>query len=515
MFLLITRLQILCALYIFNSLSSAYILEERKNPPHIIVILADDLGYGDIQSFSPNLGAIATPNVDSIGGNGMMFMDAHTTSSVCSPSRYSIITGQYNWRTRLQSGVLHGLSPPLLRTGQATIGTVLKTAGYKTGFIGKWHIGLKFNINMLDHLNPNTHYRNLNFSHHIEDGPFHNGFDEFFGLTASLDIPPYVYIRDRNFISNDKQVAHDVSQANINWGRAGPVANGFNVEHTLDILLNESKAFLKKYISPTFQNGVDKPVFLFLSLTSPHTPVVPTPAFKGKSFVGKYGDFMMQTDDVVGQIIKQLEELNALSNTLLIFTSDNGFSNAGMQGVQATKTHHANGPFRGQKSDIYEGGHRIPFAMQWPGVIKPGIKVNDVVSMADLYATFADIVGAPTRPDAGPDSYSLLPLMTNITEEYQRNYTILHSLNGKFGIRHKQWMLALCPDSGGWTPSRAVTPKPREYSNMQLWDIAADPAQQKDLLQGTTLPPHIHNVVRELRENFKNITGRHQRRIRR
>jgi arylsulfatase A len=443
----------------------------------------------------------------------MMFMDAHTTSSVCSPSRYSIITGQYNWRTRLQSGVLHGLSPPLLRTGQATVGTVLKSAGYKTGFVGKWHVGLKFNINMLDHLNPNDHYKNLNFSHHIEDGPFHNGFDEFFGLTASLDIPPYVYIRDRNFVSDNKHVNHGATNSIINWGRAGPVANGFNAEETLDVLLNESKAFLKKHIRPNFQYGVDKPVFLFLSLTSPHTPVLPTAPFRGKSDVGKYGDFMMQTDDVVGQIMKQLEELNALNNTLLMFTSDNGFSNAGMQNVKAKKPHHANGPFRGQKSDIYEGGHRIPFSMQWPGVIEPGSRVNDVVSMADLYATFADIVGARKTPEAGPDSYSLLPLMiTNMTESYQRDYTILHSLNGKFGIRHKQFMLAFCPDSGGWTPSRAATPKPPGYGHMQLWDLEKDQSQTKDLLQGTTLSADIQRLVEELRVHFKNITGRHQRR---
>ena len=503
--------------YCFNVPSSdaAHSLEEKKLPPHIVFILADDLGYADIQSFDPIRGAIPTPHIDSIGENGAMFMDAHTTSAVCSPSRYSIITGQYNWRSRLQSGALHGLSPPLIQRNQPTIGTLLKSGGYKTGFVGKWHIGLKFNINMQDHLNPDKSYRLLNFSHHIEEGPVNVGFDEYFGLTASLDIPPYVYIRDRNFVTPDSQVQHTVDQKNVFWGRAGPVANGFIAEDTMDLLLKESKSFLSKHTHSNTNPIEQTPLFLYISLTSPHTPVLPSQTFKGKSRVGWYGDFVMQTDDFVGQIKQHLQDLQIINNTLLIFTSDNGFANAGMNnghnGPDAMK-HHPSGIYRGQKSDIYEGGHRVPLVMQWPRVIPPRTRVLDVVSLVDMYATFADAAGVSKETEGGPDSHSLLPLLTpSSTELYKREYTILHSIQGKFGVRQGQWMLALCHGSGGWTPSSAPAPKPKEFSQIQLWDLEKDPSQAHDLLVGASVSEERRAIVRNLTHMYHVITGRRSR----
>lgn len=262
-------------------------LKRFKNFPHIVIILTDDEGPGDIQSFCPDHGIIPTPHVDKLARDGAMFMDAHTTSSVCSPSRYSIITGRYNWRTRLQSGVLHGISPPLMARGEATLGSLLKTVGYNTGYVGKWHIGMKMIMNVNDNINPINHFSRFNFSHHIEEGPNQAGFDEFFGLSASLDIPPYVYIRNHDFVDGDK-VNHSPGKGVVDWGRQGPVGRNFNPTETLDVFVDEATAYLRKSISSNHTHGVDNPTFLFLSMTSPHTPVRPKLQFRDKHPIGDF-----------------------------------------------------------------------------------------------------------------------------------------------------------------------------------------------------------------------------------
>jgi arylsulfatase A len=287
----------------------------------------------------------------------------------------------------------------------------------------------------------------------------------------------------------------------VTWGRQGPTENKFRPVEVLPHLVERSQRFLQSHLGSERKH----PVFLLLSLTSPHTPVLPSQEFLNKSRLGWYGDFVMQTDAAVGSILATLSELRALHNTLVIFTSDNGFTGAGyMMGPRVDfSIHKPSGIFRGSKADIYEGGHRIPLVMHWPAIIKPGSVVDQTVSLADLLATFADIASVPLLPSEGEDSYSLLPILVGKGGLYSRNHTIVHSFYGKFAIREGKWLLAFCPGSGGWTH-----PKDNEVSPgqppVQLFDLSVDPSQTKNLArekQLASVTSHLTAVMKQIKES--------------
>ncbi len=359
--------------------------------PHIIFIMADDLGYGDPGCYNPD-SRIPTPNLDRLATEGVRFTDAHTPSAVCTPTRYGVLTGRYCWRTRLQKGVLYGESPALIEPGRMTVASLLKQHGYATACIGKWHLGLG-NVKPTDYGKP------------LRPGPVTVGFDTFFGIPASLDMAPYLYIQDdRPTAAATLEVETKREGRGLFW-RPGPIAPGFKHIDVLPKITEQAVAFIQKQT----QKAPEQPLFLYFPLTAPHTPWVPTQPFKGKSQAGDYGDFVTHVDSVVGEVMHALDKQGFAENTLIIVTSDNG-SHWPVDDIRRWK-HAANLHYRGQKADIWEGGHRVPFVARWPGHIPPGTVSDQTVCLTDLLATAAAIVDTKLPADAGEDSVNILPAL--------------------------------------------------------------------------------------------------------
>lgn len=437
--------------------------------PNVVLILCDDLGYGDVAANNPE-SKIQTPNIDRIAREGVRFTDAHTPSSVCTPTRYGLITGRYNWRSKLQSGVLGGLSPRLIEPERATLASMLKSRGYFTAVIGKWHLGMDWvkngdkEVSVLSIEKPEQ-VNNVDYSKPIANGPTTVGFDYYFGVSASLDMVPYT------FIENDHVTA--LPTTSKSWPmypghpgetRKGPAAPEFEVENVLP-------RFAKKAVETIHSRAkAATPFFLYLPLTSPHTPIAPAKEWIGKSGLGLYGDFVMQTDSVVGEILRALEESGVSENTLLIFTSDNGCSPAARIDELREKKHLANGPLRGNKADIFDGGHRVPFIARWPAKSTPTVS-EQLVCLTDVFATLAEIVGYEIPENAAEDSFSFLPDLLNKGHS-KRDAIVHHSISGRFAIRQSEWKLSLCPGSGGWSgPSDADAVK-QNLPRAQLYKIA-------------------------------------------
>jgi arylsulfatase A len=441
--------------------------------PNIIYILCDDLGSGDVRCLNPRRGKIATPNIDRLASQGMTFTDAHSGSAVCTPTRYGILTGRYSWRTRLQSGVLLGGDAPLIAPGRLTVPALLKQRGYTTVALGKWHLGM--DMPALPRTGSRTDGQtsplwDIDFRGRILGGPTAVGFDSFYGISASLDMPPYVYIENDRFTA--------VPTVEKKWTRQGPAAADFEA---VDVL----PALTRKAVQCVERQGADakrgKPFFLYLALTSPHTPIVPTEPWKGKSGLGGYGDFVMETDDAVGQVLKALDVAGLSSETLVIFTSDNGCSpEAGVEKLEA-QGHFPSADLRGYKSDIWDGGHRIPFIVRWPGRVRPGSRSAQTICLTDLLATYADMAGTRLPDTAGEDSVSILPALLGKDRAPLREAVVHHSINGKFAIRQGRWKLELCPGSGGWSKPGDPAAAGQGLPEVQLYDMSGDIAETKNV----------------------------------
>ena len=453
--------------------------------PNIVVILADDLGYGDVQCLNP-AGKIATPNMDRLARAGMIFTDAHSSSSVCSPTRYSLLTGRYNWRSKLKSGVLGGLSPRLIEPNRMTVASLLKQHGYHTACFGKWHLGMDWarqpgkQVTELN-IEPREQVWNVDFSKPISKGPTSVGFDEYFGISASLDMVPYT------FIQNDGVEALPTKDLDfpLMLGRAGgrtrrgPAVDGFDAADVLPELQQRAVDYVGRRANESRQGH---PFFLYLPLASPHTPILPTSSWQNKSGLNPYADFVMQTDAAVGAVLDALDQHNLTQNTLVILTSDNGCSPQAKFDELLAKGHNPSYVFRGHKADIYEGGHRVPFLVRWPEHVGAGKTSKQLICLMDLLATCAAIVDAKLKlPDnAGEDSISFLPAMVDGTNSPLRQALVHHSINGSFAIRQEKWKLCLCPDSGGWSnprPGQAAKNAPA----VQLFDLDADIAEKNNL----------------------------------
>lgn len=452
------------AFLIFFSLISgiscmAQPLEKKSSlsHPNIIYILADDLGYGDVSIFN-HQSKIKTKYIDQLASEGIRFTDAHSNSSLCTPSRYGILTGRYAWRSSLQNGVLWSYDTPLIAANRVTVASILKEKGYHTACIGKWHLGLgwaKDSLGQIDFFQP------------VQDGPVAKGFDYFFGISASLDIPPYVYIR------NDRITGTSISTVDAATGkgfwRTGPIANDFNHAAVLTELTDEAVGYIQKKARSS------RPFFLYLPLTSPHTPILPNTQFLGKSGINEYADFVMMTDSIVGRVMSELKKQGIEKNTLIIFTSDNGFAPAA--GVKELENfgHYPSYQYRGTKSDIFEGGHRIPFIMKWPAVITGGSIGNQIISLTDFMATCAEIVGRPLQDSEGEDSHSMYPLMQIASKrEYKRKDIIHHSGEGNFSIRKGKWKMVFGAGSGGWSYPTTKDLIKQNLPQIQLYDLDRD-----------------------------------------
>ena len=432
--------------------------------PNILYILCDDLGYGDVHALNQG-GKILTPNLDRLAGQGVAFTDCHGSSSVCTPTRYGILTGRYNWRSRLQSGVLWGTSQHLIEPERLTVARLLHDRGYNTACIGKWHLGMDW-----AKLKPGAPAGKqtedsapIDYTQNIRYGPTSVGFDSYFGISASLDMPPFVYIE------NDHVTA--VPTIEKTWVRKGPAAPDFEAIDVLPTLTRKAISYLEAK-APDAKAG--KPFFLYLPLNSPHGPIVPTPEWQGKSSLNAYGDFVMETDDCVGQVLAALDKQGLASNTLVIFTSDNGCSPVANIPELESKGHFANYHFRGAKADIWDGGHRIPFLVRWPGKVKAGSQSDQLICLTDLLATCADLLGAKLPDNAGEDSVSILPALLGAAAGPLREAVVHHSINGSFSIRQGNWKLELCSGSGGWSAPKPGSKEAKSLPSVQLYDLSAD-----------------------------------------
>ncbi|MGB7323490.1 MAG: arylsulfatase [Rubripirellula sp.] len=433
--------------------------------PNIVFILADDMGYGDVQCLNPDRGKIATPAMDRLAGEGMIFTDAHTTSSVCTPTRYGILTGRYNWRTHLQKSVLFGFDKPLIDENRLTVAGFLKNNGYNTAAIGKWHLGLDLPTTDGEPIKGNNP-ANIDWDQPVKNGPVTRGFDYYFGISASLDMPPYIYIENDRFVGK--------GTATKAFNRKGPAEPDFEAIDVLPMIGKKAAEFIGK-------QDASKPFFAYIPFTSPHTPILPSKQWQGKSSLGKYGDFVMQTDAVIGEIVAAIDKAGLADNTLVIVTSDNGCSKAaGIKELEAMG-HFPSGNLRGSKADLWDGGHRVPFIVRWPGKVKPGSVSDQLICQADLMATAADIIGGTVPGGAGEDSVSFKPALSGQPIVSTRAGLIHHSIGGHFAYRQGKWKLLLAKGSGGWSSPNERQAKDR--TEAQLYDMESDLGETNNLYE--------------------------------
>lgn len=450
-----------------------------KEFPNIIYILADDMGYGDVSILNKD-SKIKTPNLDQLAQEGIQFTDAHTTSSVCTPTRYGILTGRYSWRSRLKSGVLTGKSNALIPPNRTTVASMLKKKGYQTAFIGKWHLGWNWSYKNLykapgDGWNKED-FADMDFSKPVEKGPNTLGFDYAYGHSGSLDMAPYVYVENGMPTSIPEKTTVDTGK--YSWWREGPTGTDFIHEEVTPNFFKRANNYIQEKAKNT------KPFFLYLALPSPHTPILPTKEWQGKSGLLPYADFVLMIDHAIGNLLKTIKSAGIEENTVVIFTSDNGCSPAaGIEELEKAG-HYPSYKYRGHKADIYEGGHRVPFFVKWPSVIKAGAESEALVSTTDLMATLAEIVSYELSNEEGEDSISMLPLFSkNTKDQHARTTLISHSVYGNFAIRQGDWKLILCPGSGGWSyPNpKKDTIAIKSLPPFQLYNLKEDPKESKNL----------------------------------
>ncbi len=469
---------------VFIFLATSAVRAQQR--PNVIFILADDLGYGDISCLNA-VSKIQTPNIDKLAAEGMSFTDAHSAAAVCTPTRYGLLTGRYPWRSKLKSGVLGLYDPPLIEERRLTIGQLLQQQGYTTACVGKWHLGWDWPLKMgtffkdslyNGHKSEQVRWqleKYIDFSANIENGPLSKGFDYYFG-TDVPNYPPYGFIENNRLT----KLPGTVKPAGM-YGHPGVMVEGWKLENILPSLTARATT----YIQEKAKTG--KPFFLYLPLTSPHSPIAPADSFKGTSKAGLYGDFVQQTDYSVGEIVKAVKEAGIERNTIIFFTSDNGSpatDGKDMYGeLNAVKKfdHYPSYHFRGIKADIWEGGHHIPFFVKWKGAIAENSTADKTICLNDLIATCADLLRITLPDNAGEDSYSMLPLLLKKKEtNYSRTYTIHQSGNGYFAIRKDNWKLIMCAGSGGWSfprPGKEETGLP----GVQLYDMKTDPEEKNNL----------------------------------
>jgi arylsulfatase A len=444
---------------------------EKNEMPNLVFILADDMGYGDVSAYNEN-SKIKTPFIDQLAEEGVMFTDAHTSSAVCTPTRYGILTGRYNWRSTLKNGVLSGYSESLIKQERTTIAEFLQENGYKTAFIGKWHLGWDWSIteedkNSRDNFNARP---NVDFSKPVKNGPATHGFDYSYGFCGSLDMPPYVWVE--NDMPTMVPTKTTVDTGDQSWWREGLTSDDFDHKQVLPEITRKTVGFIEENAAG------EQPFFVYMPLPAPHTPILPTEPFQGKSGLeNPYGDFVIMVDWVVGQVMEALEEKGIAENTLLIFTTDNGCSpQAGFEQL-ASKGHYPSYIFRGHKADIYEGGHRVPFVVRWPAKVSPG-KSDQLVCTTDLFATFAEIIGKEIPDNVAEDSFSFLPALEG--KSGSRTSLVHHSINGSFAYRKGDWKVIFCPGSGGWSAPRPNSEGIEDLPLVQLYNLKTDSAEENN-----------------------------------
>ncbi len=430
--------------------------------PNVLIILADDMGYGDPGCYNPQ-SKIPTPHIDRLAREGMRFTDAHAPGAVCHPSRYGLLTGRSPFRTDVSAWP----NRPLIDEGRPTIASLLKSQGYRTAIVGKWHLG----------------FLEKGYDQRLAGGPVDRGFDTFFGIRASTDIPPYFYVRgDRAVAPPTERIGAHASEG---WSpiqgafwRAGGISPGLQLKQVLPRFTDEAVELVKKR-GPMRK---DQPLMLYLAFSAPHTPWLPSPEFNGRSGAGMYGDFMVMVDAMIGRVLAALQEAGMANDTLVIFTSDNG--PVWYEADVKRFGHDSAGGLRGMKGDAWEAGHRMPFIVRWPGHVQAGAVSGQTICFTDLLATFAAMLEVPLPKDAGEDSFNILPVLLGRQPDDQpvRGPLVVPSSGGFMTIRSGPWKLIDGLGSGGFSEPRKIKP-PANGPAGQLYNLAEDLSETNNLWQ--------------------------------
>jgi arylsulfatase A-like enzyme len=437
--------------------------------PNIILFLADDLGYGDVSCLNPQ-SRITTPHMDRMAREGMIFTDGHSASSLCTPSRYAVHTGRYCWRTRLKSGLLWSWSPPLIEPERPTMASVLRSAGYRTWFVGKWHLGVGWKLrdgsapHPVNDVDPNA----IDFGGELSSGPHTLGFDHSYMITGSLNLPPYCFFADGR-VTELPTATYDALPRG--WRHPGPRAPGYDQETCLLELTQRCDTLIDLHARSRDQT----PFLLCFSMPSPHCPHVPRAPFQGATGHGAYADQVVEHDWSIGRVLAALDRNGLARDTLVVATSDNCADLS--HRLEATCGHRSNHHFRGQKSDAWDGGHRVPLIASWPAGIRAGSSSSSLVSLTDWFATATKLAGAAVPTGAGPDSVDLSPLFADPTAKV-RDSAIQHSGSGMFAVREGLWKLVKCRGSGGWSlPEDKV---PADAPPAQLYEMGEDVVESRN-----------------------------------
>lgn len=448
-------LGVLLGLLVISGLSAEDAAElQVTQKPNIVFVLCDDLGYGDIQCLNPERGKILTPAVDRLASEGMIFTDAHSGSSVCTPTRYGLLTGRYSWRTKHQRGVVRGYAPCLIAPGRPTVASFLKQQGYHTAILGKWHLNFQYQDPDTDKtLAPKNKKQLPPVGSKIPDGPLQHGFDYFHGFHHAQSM--------KSVIEDDTVILHEDE---IN-------------------MLPRLSAKAIEYIDHRAQTNREQPFFLYVPFGSPHSPIVPTKAWQGKSGLGSYADFVMETDAGFGGILEALDRNGFTENTLVVFSADNGCSRVAKIEELQSKGHYPSAYMRGSKADLWDGGHRVPFIVRWPGNIEPGSRSDQLICLVDLMATCCDLLKTAVPEGSAEDSVSFLPAFKGAKITSTRKGVIHHSISGHFAYRQDNWKLLLARGSGGWSSPNEKAAKQSEAPIAQLYDLQTDPGETTNLYQ--------------------------------
>ncbi|MFC1760663.1 arylsulfatase [Planctomycetota bacterium] len=428
--------------------------------PNIVIVLVDDMGYGDPGCYNPE-SKIPTPNIDSLARDGMRFTHTHAAGPLCHPSRYGLLTGQYPFRT----DVSRWRKQPLIKKGQTTIASLLQSQGYRTAMVGKWHLG----------------FQEAGYDKPLPGGPVDRGFDSFFGIRASTDIPPYFYIRDNRAISpptnhieaNDSKGWSPIQGA---FWRAGGIAPNLELKDVLPRFTEEAIQVVNKHA----QAESHQPLMLYLAYPAPHTPWLPAPEFRGRSQAGMYGDFLVMVDSMIGRVLQAIDQANMRDNTLVIFSSDNG--PVWYETDVERLGHDSSGGLRGMKGDAWECGHRMPFIARWPGKVNAGSLSHQTICFTDMLSTFAAITNVDLPTDAGPDSFNILPVLLGKQPEDQpiRGPVVIASANDTMAICSGPWKLITALGSGGFSKPSRIDPSD-DGPTGQLYNLVEDEGETKNL----------------------------------
>lgn len=499
---------------LFLALTLATALQAER--PNIVYFMADDLGIGDVKCYGGERCQIDTPNFDALAAAGMQFSDAHPVASVCVPSRVAIMTGRYPWRFGApEKGGPWGFLGTQFGPETPTLGHMLGKAGYATGYVGKWHLGTRMTTADGKVQGP----ENVDYTKPLELGPKQYGFDFSFILPGSLDMFPYAFARD-----NVWQGEVTAQKGWSAFNRVGPAEKDFEDVNVLDTFSTEAEGFIERRAAEA-KSG--KPFFLYVALTSPHTPISPNEKFQGKSELGLYGDFVMETDDCLGRVVAALEKHGLTENTIVVATSDHGPASYAGNNPVATPSqfkemeklgHFSSGIYRGFKFSIYEGGMRVPFIVSWPAEIEAGSTSDAMVGLQDVYATFAEAAGQQLLEEGeAADSISFLPLLKDPKLEPPRKRMVMQA--GSFAIRDGDWKLCLTPGSGAsgkwgntpptdeaWQAARTSfgrAPKREEIGQtpfIQLFDLKNDPSEVINL--AIIHPERVEAMVKLLEDEI-------------